>query len=157
MGPLSGEWLFLVALGLALILASLLRGPARRPGPKQTLAAIAVCCSCLVAFPLLQMCCFGKTDYRRKADVAVVLGARVYADGRLSDALADRVRTACELYRGGWVRKLLFSGGPGDGSVHETEAMKRMAVGLGVSPKDILLDGSGFALLMRYAPPLLPD
>jgi len=86
------------------------------------------------------MFCFGKTDYRRDADVAVVLGARVYADGHLSDALADRVRTACQLYRSGLVKKLLFSGGPGEGAVHETEGMKRMALQLGVESRDILVD-----------------
>jgi len=86
---------------------------------------------------------FGKTDYRRPADIAVVLGARVYADGRPSDALADRVRTACKLYHDGTVKKLLFSGGPGDGSIHETEGMKRMAIQLGVKPEDILLDPHG--------------
>ena len=89
------------------------------------------------------MFCFGKTDYRRPADIAVVLGARVYADGRPSDALAVRVRTACQLYRDGLVRKLLVSGGPGDGAVHETEAMKRMAIGLGVKDQDILVDAGG--------------
>jgi vancomycin permeability regulator SanA len=89
------------------------------------------------------MFCFGKTDYRRPADLAVVLGARAYADGRPSDALADRVRTACRLYHAGLAKKLLFSGGPGDGPVHETVAMQRMAVALGVKPDDILLDPGG--------------
>jgi vancomycin permeability regulator SanA len=94
-------------------------------------------------FPLLQTLCFGKTDYRRPADVAVVFGARAYANGQPSDALADRVRTACHLYRQGIVRKLLFSGGPGDGPIHETEAMRLMAVSLGVSDSDILMDRAG--------------
>jgi uncharacterized SAM-binding protein YcdF (DUF218 family) len=98
---------------------------------------------CLVCFPLAQVFCFGKTDYRRSADAIVVFGARVYADGRPSDALADRVRTACQLYRQGFARKIIFSGGPGDGTIHETEAMRRMAVGLGVSAEDILLDQAG--------------
>jgi len=89
------------------------------------------------------MFCFGKTDYRRPADVVVVLGARVYADGHPSDALADRVRTACQLYRSGLVKKLLFSGGPGEGAIHETEGMKRMALQLGVKPRDILVDEGG--------------
>jgi Uncharacterized conserved protein len=89
------------------------------------------------------MACFGKTDYRRKADVAVVFGARVYASGKPSDALADRVRTGVQLYRDGLVPKLLFSGGPGDGAVHETEAMKNLAVRLGVPEQDILLDPEG--------------
>jgi vancomycin permeability regulator SanA len=107
------------------------------------LPALAVCAVCITIFPFAQMLFFGKTDYRRPADIAVVLGARVYADGRPSDALADRVRTACNLYRNGTVKKLLFSGGPGDGSIHETEGMKRMAIQLGVKPDDILLDAHG--------------
>jgi|SRR6266850_53320 len=102
---------------------------------------------CLLAwmgtFPLLQTLCFGKTDYRRTADVAVVFGARAYADGTPSDALADRVRTGCELYQQGRVKRLIFSGGPGDGLIHETEAMRRMATSLGVKDEDILLDAGG--------------
>jgi uncharacterized SAM-binding protein YcdF (DUF218 family) len=105
--------------------------------------SLAVCAACAVLFPLAQMFCFGKTDYRRSADVTVVLGARVYKDGRPSDALADRVRTACALYNAGLTQKLLFSGGPGDGSIHETESMKAMAIRLGVKPEDILLDKAG--------------
>ena len=107
------------------------------------LPSLAVCLACIAIFPFAQMLFFGKTDYRRPADIAVVLGARVYADGRPSDALADRVRTACKLYQNGTVKKLLFSGGPGDGSIHETEGMKRMAIQLGVKPDDILLDARG--------------
>jgi vancomycin permeability regulator SanA len=106
-------------------------------------AVLAVASGFALLFPVALMICFGKTDYRRPADVAVVLGARVYADGRPSDALADRVRTACQLYREGCVRKLVFSGGPGDGAVHETEAMKRLALKLGVRPEDVLQDDAG--------------
>jgi len=97
----------------------------------------------MMLFPFLQTLCFGKTSYARRADVAVVFGARAYADGRPSDALSDRVRTACELYREGQVKKLLFSGGPGDGSVHETESMRRAALASGVKAEDILLDPDG--------------
>jgi vancomycin permeability regulator SanA len=114
-----------------------------RGSPRKLLRVLAICAACAALFPIAQMLFFGKTDYRRPADIAVVLGARVYADGRPSDALADRVRTACNLYRNGTVKKLLFSGGPGDGSIHETEGMKRMAVQLGVKSEDILLDVRG--------------
>jgi uncharacterized SAM-binding protein YcdF (DUF218 family) len=55
------------------------------------------------------------------------------------------VRTACELYRQGLTRKLIFSGGPGDGAIHETESMRRMAIGLGVRPEDILTDREGLS------------
>ena len=116
---------------------------ALRSAARSSCAPLAVSCACLVLFPLLQMFCFGKTNYERIAEVTVVPGARVYRDGRPSDALADRVRTACQLYQRGLTKKLLFSGGPGDGIVHETEAMKRMAIRLGVKPEDILLDENG--------------
>ncbi|MHC4735303.1 MAG: YdcF family protein [Planctomycetota bacterium] len=98
---------------------------------------------CLVGFPLGQMFCFGKTDYRRQADTIVVFGARVYADGRPSDALADRVRTGCSLYLDGLADRMIFSGGPGDGDIHETESMRTMAVRLGVPKEAILLDTEG--------------
>jgi uncharacterized SAM-binding protein YcdF (DUF218 family) len=107
------------------------------------LAVAAAAGLCAVGFPLVQMLCFGKTDYARPADAIVVLGARVYADGRLSDALADRVRTACRLYREGFAHKLVLSGGPGDGATTEPQAMKRMAIEAGVKPEDILLDEQG--------------
>lgn len=94
-------------------------------------------------FPLAQMFCFGYTDYRRPADAAVAFGARVYADGRLSTAVYDRTRTAVELYRAGFVRYLIFSGGPGDGGIHETAAMRDYALRHGVPADRILLDPAG--------------
>ena len=100
-------------------------------------------CSAVVAFAVLQMLFFGTTDYRRRADAIVVFGARTYADGRMSDALADRVRTACELYRQNFASKLIFSGGPGDGPIHEAEAMRAYALRVGVAPEDIILDRDG--------------
>jgi uncharacterized SAM-binding protein YcdF (DUF218 family) len=112
---------------------------------RRGLEIAGICVGCTLLFPVLQMLCFGKTDYRRPADVAVVLGARAYADGRPSDALADRVRTACQLYHNGLARKLIFSGGPGDGAIHETQAMKRMALNLGVKEEDVLLDAGGLS------------
>jgi vancomycin permeability regulator SanA len=115
----------------------------QRQSSRRFISVLAICAACAALFPFAQMLFFGKTDYQRPADIAVVLGARVYADGRPSDALADRVRTSCNLYRNGTVKKLLFSGGPGDGSIHETEGMKRMALQLGVKPEDILLDAHG--------------
>ncbi len=139
-----------LALALVTISANAWRSPGTiLPATRQSRGRAfwrigVVCVGCAIVFPLLQMLCFGKTDYRRAADVAVVLGARAYADGRPSDALADRVRTACQLYQQGLVRKLIFSGGPGDGAITEPEAMKRMAVSLGVSQADIALDTAGF-------------
>ncbi len=86
---------------------------------------------------------FGNTDYRRPADAVVVFGARAYKDGRLSDALQDRIRTACELYRAGLAKRLVLSGGPGDGPVTEAEAMRNYALSHGVRAEDIFIDNQG--------------
>ncbi len=97
-----------------------------------------------VAFPVLQFLTLGHGDYRRPAAAAIVLGARVYSDGRLSDAVADRVRSACELHHEGWVSELVMSGGPGDGAIHEVEAMRDAAIRAGVPAGAIRLDRDGW-------------
>jgi vancomycin permeability regulator SanA len=117
----------------------------RVAGRKVTASAAITFVLCMILFPLMQIFCFGKTDYRRPADAAVVFGAKAYADGRPSIVLADRVRTACELYRMGLVHTLIFSGGPGDGAVHETESMRRFALKLGVPDSAIVRDEFGLS------------
>jgi vancomycin permeability regulator SanA len=98
-----------------------------------------------ILFPLAQMFCFGKTDYRRDADVIVVFGARTYADGTPSQALADRVRTAVELYKQKHAPLLILSGGPGDGKISEPQAMRTLALSLGVPDQAILVDEAGLS------------
>jgi len=66
-----------------------------------------------------------------------------HADGTASQALADRVRTACELYDQGFAPRLIFSGGPGDGPVSEPRAMRALAVLAGVPDAAITLDEAG--------------
>ena len=100
--------------------------------------------ACGFLFPLAQMACFGTTDYRRKADVIVVFGAKVFPDGRLSSALEERVRTGCELYHSGLASHILFSGGPGTGQIHETVGMQRRAIQLEVPAEAITLDPDGW-------------
>jgi uncharacterized SAM-binding protein YcdF (DUF218 family) len=57
--------------------------------------------------------------------------------------LEDRIRTACELYRAGLARRLVLSGGPGDGAVTEASAMRRYALDHGVRAEDIFVDDHG--------------
>jgi uncharacterized SAM-binding protein YcdF (DUF218 family) len=71
---------------------------------------------------------------------AVVLGARVYADGRPSDALVDRVRVGVELLRAGEATALLLSGGSPDGRPTEAEVMRQLALSLGAPPGALWLE-----------------
>jgi vancomycin permeability regulator SanA len=123
------------------------------PGrPRFTLRVAALL---LALFPVGHALTFGRTSYARKADWIVVPGARCYADGRPSQALAERVRTACRLHREGYASRLFLSGGPGDGAAHETEAMLALAMEEGVPRGQIALDREGLNSLatIRHAPP----
>jgi len=131
-----------VALSLAVVLGAVLFLKPDRASFAY-LPALALAGLLLLCVPLAQMYCFGQTDYRRHADAAIVFGARVYADGRPSQALADRTLTAIELYRAGYVKALIFSGGPGDGEFHETDTMKRLALERGVPESAIYIDRQG--------------
>ena len=94
-------------------------------------------------YPVFLMCTIGNARANSHHDVALVLGARVFADGSPSDALLDRVLAGCELYEQGLCDILLFSGGPGDGSISEPQAMRTIAIERGIPIDAIMLDEHG--------------
>jgi SanA protein len=75
--------------------------------------------------------------------IAIVFGARIYADGRLSPMLRDRVETAVELYHAGKVDKLLLSGDNRFDDYDEPGRMRDYARSLGVRVDDIQPDYAG--------------
>ena len=75
--------------------------------------------------------------------VALVLGAGVYPDGRLSPMLADRVQTAVDLHQQGKVDKLLMSGDNSIKTYNEPWHMADYAISLGVPEDDIAFDYAG--------------
>ena len=133
----------LIAIGFAWIAREALRAHAKTVVRASRPWAIAVAVAMLGVFPLAQMAFFGGTDYRRHADVAVVFGARAYANGVLSTSLEDRVRTAADLYRSGLVPRLIMSGGVDTSATDETVVMRDRAVALGVPASAIDLDNGG--------------
>jgi uncharacterized SAM-binding protein YcdF (DUF218 family) len=136
--PLPVPLALLIAAAMVVLFVAHLRPPSTS-WRAFALAFIA----CGVLFPLAQIALFGVTDYRRRADVIVVFGARVLADGSLSDALRDRVQTACELYREGLAPRLFFSGGPGEGALDEANAMRAYAYAHRVPQSAIVVDSGG--------------
>lgn len=128
-----------VTLALAAVLVSLSAAQTRVARWRVALVAALLA----VLAPLGQMLSFGRTDYRRPADVIVVFGARVYADGRPSPALRDRVDAAARLYREGLAPRVMVSGGAGDGAVHETVAMRDLLVAQGVPARAVVRDPGG--------------
>jgi vancomycin permeability regulator SanA len=133
----------LVAIGIIIVLNT---SAAKRPGHgqmKRGFIFLATIGFCMMILPIAQMFCFGKTDYRRDADVVVVFGAGVKIDGTMSDALTDRTVTGCNLVLEGHAPVIIFSGGPGPGAVHETAAMKKRALKMGVPADAIIVDEDG--------------
>ena len=79
------------------------------------------------------------------AEVAIVLGAKVWPGGAPSSMLEDRLRTGIELYRPGRVDKLLLSGDHGQSTYDEVNAMRQFVLYRGVPPEDVFMDHAGFS------------
>jgi SanA protein len=75
--------------------------------------------------------------------VAIVFGARVFPDGRLSAMLRDRVETAVRLYEAGKVEKILFSGDNRFEDYNEPGAMIAYAAARGVPLEAMQPDYAG--------------
>jgi SanA protein len=78
-----------------------------------------------------------------KCRVALVLGAKIFRSGKLSDVLKDRVDTAIKLYKAGKVEKLLMSGDNRFTHYNEPERMADYAIAQGVPAEDIVMDFAG--------------
>jgi len=77
------------------------------------------------------------------APVAIVFGAGLWRSGAPTPVLADRVTTAAELYEQGVVEKILLSGDNSDPGYNEPEAMRQLALRLGVPEEALVLDFAG--------------
>ena len=75
--------------------------------------------------------------------VAIVFGAGLWRNGSPTPVLADRVSEAAALYFAGKVEKLLMSGDNRFVDYNEPEAMRQLALSLGVPDQAIVLDYAG--------------
>jgi len=100
-----------------------------------------------IAGQVVYTCVDGLSDYKGKADIAIVLGNRVDQDSSLSPVLKGRVDKALKLYREGRVERIMVSGGMGKtdgmGGVPEGMAMKLYLVAHGVPAGRIIEDNNG--------------
>lgn len=74
---------------------------------------------------------------------AIVFGAAVYANGRLSPVLVDRVDTAVNLYHSGQIGQIIVSGDNRTEHYDEPGAMMAYAIKQGVDRDDIIADRAG--------------
>jgi hypothetical protein len=120
-------------------------GSPPRPAWRRGLGECALYAGAGLAGLLALIFTYGPTDYSRKADCAVVLGAKAHADGSPSLALYDRTMTAVDLYRRGAVGKLVMSGAidAAEGGISEPRVCLRLAVENGVPAEDVIIDEQG--------------
>jgi vancomycin permeability regulator SanA len=85
----------------------------------------------------------GSSDTVSDADMVVVPGNTVSADGRPSPRLQARLDAALGLYRDGRARIIFVSGGIGKEGFDEAAVMANYLVGRGVPPAAIVIDSRG--------------
>ncbi len=78
------------------------------------------------------------------AQVIIILGAKVYANGKMSPMMLDRVETALYLYSQGKADTILVSGDHGQVGYDEVNTIKDYLLENGVPGEHIFLDHAGF-------------
>ena len=78
------------------------------------------------------------------AEVAIVPGALVQPNGKMSPMLAARVHRAAALWQAGKVGKVLASGDHHSWAYDEPDTMRKALVRAGVPPRDVFEDHAGF-------------
>ncbi|HHZ19063.1 MAG TPA: YdcF family protein [Firmicutes bacterium] len=85
----------------------------------------------------------GLDDDIGKADVGVVLGNKVEVTGQPSKRLQSRLDKAVELYRQGYFKYIIVSGGFGKEGYDEAEVMRDYLIKKQVPPDAVIVDNKG--------------
>lgn len=118
---------------------------ARRPAPRRrhTVLAILGVVAAWFAVHTTAILWDGLRDGDGRADLALVLGTKVEADGSPSQRLCARLDRALQLYRDGRVPRILVSGAAAAGGHDEAVVMQRYLLEHGVPGEAILVDSQG--------------
>ena len=85
----------------------------------------------------LSIVSYSEKDETRQADAAIVLGASVY-DNSPSPVFCERINHAVELYKDGYVKAIIMTGGVGEGNIRsEADIAREYAEQQGV-PEDVI-------------------
>lgn len=86
---------------------------------------------------------FKRMDSLPKAQTAIILGASVHSDGKLSPVLKERVDAGLALYRQGKIENFLLSGDNRTQDYDEVSAMRNYLIKRGVPERIIFMDPAG--------------
>lgn len=83
---------------------------------------------------------YSNKDETQKADVGIVLGAGIWNE-EPSPVFRERINHSIALYKKGYIKKIIFTGGKADGKkFSESYVAKKYAERLGVNSKDIFIE-----------------
>lgn len=85
----------------------------------------------------------GLNNYKKSADIAVILGNKVNRDGTLSTRLQKRLDCGILLFKQSRIKAILVSGGLGYEGFYEGDKMKDYLVINGIPEESILVDNNG--------------
>ena len=97
----------------------------------------------LFAFATALLVVAGLRDHVGKADLGLVLGSKVEADGTPSERLRARLDKTVELYRAGYFPVVVASGGTGVEGFDEGTVMKTYLVAHGIPEERVIVDNDG--------------
>lgn len=120
---------------------------ARRKGVVTVAVLLLLAAVAALLTALWNILAVARVDGTAPADVILVLGASVWADERPSPILLSRIQAGVALYQQGYAPRIIVSGGLGKLPPSEAEAMRRVAVGMGVPPEDILMEDQSHSTL----------
>lgn len=108
-----------------------------------TILIIVVALGALTGVSLLTavIVCSGRTYESKPADCIVVLGAHVWMDGRMSNALTYRCEAALEAWRQGLAPVIIVCGAQGKNEPEpEAHAMRRWMIAQGVPEDQVIAE-----------------
>lgn len=107
---------------------------------KRICIIILICFSFYYIITAIRIVNYSNKDETQKADVAIVLGAGIW-NNVPSPVFQERINHSIELYKNGYVKKIIFTGGKADGKkFSESYVAKNYAEKLGVKSEDILIE-----------------
>lgn len=108
---------------------------------KLVAAAAGLCAVAFLAVFAAVCICAGKKRKIRNSDCIIVLGARVWPSGRMSNSLRYRCESALETWKRGSAQNIIVTGGQGsDEPVSEASAMRAYFMENGVPEGNVFVE-----------------
>lgn len=93
-----------------------------------------------IAINTISICAFSTKEQKCQADVSIILGAATQ-NGEVSPVYQERINHGIYLYNNGYVKKIIVTGGFGEGNEKsDAYAAKQYMISKGISKEDILVE-----------------